>query len=109
MAEFTGESSIVISAPVEAVYEYLIDFPRHVEWNHQLVKITKLTDGTVGVGSRFRANERAARSQPWIIRLLWPMLGALLGSTGYTEAEITALEPNSRVVWKAAAPLKNGN
>jgi len=109
MKEFTGERSIVIKAPIGAVYEYVSDFPHHVEWNYQLVKLAKLTDGKVVVGSRFRANEKAARSQPWFIRLLWPLLSILFGSTGYTEAEITTLEPDKRVAWKAAAPLKNGN
>jgi len=108
MKEYSGERTIVIRAPIEAVYDYVSDFPRHVEWNYTLVEMTKMSDGPLGVGSVFRTKERVGRSQPWMIKLLWPALGVLFGTTGYTEAEITALEPNRRVAWKAAAPLKNG-
>lgn len=109
MTEFTGEQSVVIQAPIAAVYEYVSDFPRHTEWNHAPVEMTKLTDGPVDVGSVFRTKEQASSSLPWILKLIWPLLGKITGSAGYTEAEITALEPDRRITWKAKAPLKNGS
>lgn len=108
MAEFTDEQTVVIQAPVDEVYEYVSDFPRHVEWNHQPTEMLKISDGPVGVGSVFRTKERPPRNLPWVMKLIFPTLGKLIGSMGYTEAEITALEPNRRVAWKAAAPLKKG-
>lgn len=59
MTEITGEDAIVIQAPIAAVYEYVSDFPRHTEWNHQPTEMIKLTDGPVGVGSVFRTKEQA--------------------------------------------------
>ena len=109
MKEFSGEQTGVIRVPIGEVYDYLSDFPRHVEWNYVLVTMTKLTDGPVSVGTKFRTKERGARTMSWLFRAVMPLLSAAIGGTGYTEAEITALEPNSRVAWKAVAPLKNGN
>lgn len=108
MAEFTSERTIVIAAPVESVYEYVSDFPRHVEWNHQPTQMTKITDGPVGVGSIFRTKERPPRDTPWLMKMIFPLLGKLLGGTGYTEAEITALNANQHVAWTAIAPKKKG-
>ncbi len=34
MTKFTTERSVAIRAPIEVVYDYVSDFPRHVEWNH---------------------------------------------------------------------------
>lgn len=108
MTDFTEECSVAIQAPIEAVYEYVSDFPRHVEWNHQPTEMTKLTDGPVGVGSVFRTKEQPTSSTSWLLKPLVPLVTVLFGGTGYTEAEITTLEPNRRVAWKAAAPKKKG-
>ena len=108
MTEFTGERTVLVQAPIKAVYEYVSDFPRHTEWNHRPTEMTKVTDGPVAVGSVFRTKEQAASNLPWLLRLLWPLLEDLFGGTGYTEAEITALEPNSRVAWTGAVPTRKG-
>ena len=108
MADFKSERTVSIQAPVEAVYKYVSDFPRHVEWNHQPTEMTKLTDGPVGVGSVFRTKEQPAGNTFWLLKLLWPLVTQLVGVADYTEAEITTLEPNRRVAWKATAPLKKG-
>lgn len=108
MTEFTDERTVLIQAPLEIVYEYVSDFPRHTEWNHRPTEMIKLTEGPVAVGSVFRTKEQAASNLPWLLRRLSPLLEVLLGGTGYTEAEITALEPNRRVAWKGAVPLKKG-
>lgn len=108
MAEFTSERTIVIAAPVESVYKYVADLSRHVEWNHQPSEITKITEGPVRFGSVFRAKEGPPRNMPWVMKMLFPVLGKLMDGTGYTEAEITALDTNRRVSWTATAPTKKG-
>jgi uncharacterized protein YndB with AHSA1/START domain len=108
MADFSGERTVLIQAPVRTVYDYVSDFPRHIEWNHQPTKMTQLTDGPVGVGSTFRTVEQPASNSSWFIKVIGPLLMSMMGSAGYTEAEITALEPDRRVAWKAAAPHKKG-
>ena len=105
-----GERSIVIEAPCDVVYNYLCDFTRHAEWNHQPLQINKVSDGPVEEGTVFRAKEQPPGTAPWIIRkVVMPLMLNLIGWKGYSEAEITALEPGRRLAWKAAVPLKDGS
>ena len=39
---------------------------------------------------------------------MMPMMNALMGLKDYTEAEITAMEPNKRLAWKAGLPMRSG-
>jgi hypothetical protein len=55
--EFTGETSIVIEAPAGEIYNYLLDFTRHPEWVANLQKVQQVSEGSVGVGTVFRAQE----------------------------------------------------
>ena len=104
-----GERSIVIEAPADVVYNYLCDFRRHTEWNYQPTEITKVSDGPIEVGTVFRAEERPPGKAPWIVRnVMLPLMMRVLGWKGYTEAEVTALEPGRRLAWEAALPLKGG-
>lgn len=109
-ALYKGESSIVIEAPCDVVYNYLGDFPRHAEWSHQPTEISKLSEGPIDVGTVFRTEEQPPGEAPWILRkIMIPVMMKLVGWKGYTEAEITALEPGRRLAWKAVAPLKSGD
>lgn len=109
MAELRGERSIVIQASPQEVYEYVSDFPRHAEWNHQPTEIKKISDGPITVGTVFRTKERPPDNAPWIIRkLMLPLMWKIVRYKGYTEAEITAMETNRRLAWKASAPVHGG-
>lgn len=44
-----------IARPREDVFDYLSDQGHEVEWNPDCVSMERLTDGPVGVGTRFRA------------------------------------------------------
>ena len=50
----TVESSIVIAAPAEKVFDYVTDVRREPEWNPQLRQAEKLTPGPIGAGTRYR-------------------------------------------------------
>jgi len=112
MSEFSGERSIVIQAPISVVYNYLSDFPRHVEWNHQPTQMTKITAGKVGVGSVFHTKEQSASNSSGFMKLfsplIVPMFRLMFGLHNYTVAEITNLESNRKINWKAYAPKKKG-
>ena len=49
------ENIIEISRSPEDVFDYLSDMGNEVRWNPDCVAIERLTDGPVGVGTRFRA------------------------------------------------------
>lgn len=108
MSHVSFEASVDVEAPAKGVYDYLADFPRHVEWNHQPTKMVAVTEGPVRVGSQYQTTERTASNASFRTKAMFAMLGPLSkvmwGSADYTLAEITALEPNTRVAWKARAP-----
>ena len=109
MPNFKGDVSINIQAPAKTIYDYLLDFTRHPEWNHQPVKITKISDGPIGVGSTFHAEERPPEDTPWIFsKIILPVWLLVLGARPHTEAEIMALEPGKRIAWRASAPGRRG-
>jgi uncharacterized protein YndB with AHSA1/START domain len=49
------ESTVHIQRPPEEVFDYLSDPRNELEWNPKVRVMDKLTDGPVGVGTRFRA------------------------------------------------------
>src|SRR5215471_18231311 len=78
-----SEVSIDIDAPVSEVYRYLADFPRHKEWAYaRMAYLEQVTPGPIQVGSEFAA----AETVPF---------------RAVTHSRITALEPGSRVAWRA--------
>ena len=49
------ENTVEISRTPEEVFDYLANQGNEVHWNPDCVSMQKLTDGPVGVGTRFRA------------------------------------------------------
>jgi uncharacterized protein YndB with AHSA1/START domain len=104
--EFKGQSSISIEVPIETVYPYLVDFQRHPEWVQNISKVTKLSPGPIDVGTVFRTEE-GPPPVPLGTRLKMMvhfMSGVFSGAKTYSNATITALEPNRRIAWEAGVP-----
>jgi uncharacterized membrane protein len=108
MSHASFEASVDVEAPAKVVYDYIADFPRHVEWNYQPTEMVPVTGGPVRVGSQYQTTERTPSNASFGTKAMFAVMGPLTkvmwGSKGYTLAEITALEPNKRVAWKARAP-----
>jgi uncharacterized protein YndB with AHSA1/START domain len=49
------ESTVLIQRPPEEVFDYLSDTRNELEWNPKVEIMEKLTEGPVGVGTRFKA------------------------------------------------------
>ena len=108
MSDFSYKTDVHINAPIERVYRYLADFPRHVEWNHQPQAMTALTEGETAVGSQYRTEETNPSNMPLMQRIMMPLMRMRYKSETFTIAEITDLNPNKRVAWTAHAPNKQG-
>lgn len=108
MTEVQGQRSITIKAPTSQVYEYIADFSRHQEWNHQVVDIEHPPDEVFAAGTTFRTKERPPAKIPLPMKLLFPLMMRFVGIDGQSEAEIVALDPEKRIAWKAALPLRKG-
>jgi uncharacterized membrane protein len=110
MLETIGEISVVVHAPAQTVYDYLLDFTRHSEWVYNLSKVSQVSQGPIGVGTIFRAQEGPPPVS--LIRKLNMMIyfikGLTSGAKPYSEAEITGLEPGRRIAWRAGIPKGAG-
>ena len=110
LAELTGEATVDIQAPVDAVYDYMADFSRHSEWNKNIYKVWQTTKGPVTVGTRFKSMEGAppAAIGAQIKAMTQVMVGMLTGAKAFSEAEITALEPHHNIAWVGIFPKSKG-
>jgi uncharacterized membrane protein len=109
MSAFKGQTSITIQAPVEKVYAYLVDFPRHPEWAQNLSKVTQISPGPIQVGTMFKTTEGPppVPSGRKIRMMFHFIVGLMSGARPYSEAKITALEMNRRIAWQAGVPKKD--
>jgi carbon monoxide dehydrogenase subunit G len=49
------ENSVQIDRSPEEVFDYLVDLRNELKWNPEVESIEKLTDGMIGVGTKFLA------------------------------------------------------
>jgi uncharacterized membrane protein len=53
------ETTVEVNRPVAAVFAYVTDPANLAEWQPNLASVTKLTEGPVGAGTRFKEVRRA--------------------------------------------------
>jgi uncharacterized protein YndB with AHSA1/START domain len=61
MGRITGE--ILIRRPVEQVFDYVADQRNEPVYNPRMLHSEKITDGPIGVGTRFRATAQSGRRE----------------------------------------------
>lgn len=110
MNEISGQTSIVIHAPAAELYSYLLDFTRHPEWVKNVQKVTQEGSDSVQVGTTFQTQEGPppVALGPRLAMMFHFVRGLISGAKGYSRAEITGLEPNRRIAWKAGVPKGEG-
>jgi uncharacterized membrane protein len=59
MAKISGE--ILINRPVQQVFDFVADQRNEPIYNPQMLRSEKITDGPIGIGTRFRATARSGR------------------------------------------------
>ena len=72
------EVTIHLNCPVEQVFAFLLDITQLTTWQTNLIKIDKLTEGPLRLGSRFQEVRRLGKRESEI------------------QGEIIAFEPNKR-------------
>lgn len=88
-------NSIQINRPVEQVYAYLADFPRHAEWAQTVERLEKVKEGDHnGVGAEYLTHERQAMQTD-----RKPGEPLTKGMKAKTICAVRALEPNQRIAW----------
>jgi uncharacterized protein YndB with AHSA1/START domain len=53
-------NSVVLRCPPEVVFDYLSDHRAELEWNPKCEVMEKLTDGPVGLGTKYRAKWKSS-------------------------------------------------
>jgi uncharacterized membrane protein len=95
------QGSLTIAAPVEQVYAYLANLPRHAEWAQSVEQLVPVRPGdAAGVGAVYRTAER----QAWQTDRA-PLAPLTAGVAGTTMCEVTELMPNRRIAWRSWAPV----
>ena len=56
-------NSVILPCPPEEAFDYLADLRAELEWNPRCEVMEKLTEGPVGLGTRYRAKWK---SSPWV-------------------------------------------
>ncbi|HXV98782.1 MAG TPA: SRPBCC family protein, partial [Anaerolineae bacterium] len=111
MPVFAGAAVIAIQAPVNVVYDYLLDFTKHPQWVKNISKVQPLDNAPIGVGSQFKANEFTPPVSflKMIAATLQYAISTFSGTKFYSLAEITALEPQRRIAWTGRLPRRNSD
>lgn len=55
------ENSVQIDRSPQEVFDYLIDLRNELEWNPDVESVKKLTDGPIGVGTKFLAKWKQSK------------------------------------------------
>lgn len=87
--------STTIRRPPTVVFDFLSDLRNELHWNPDAVIVDKLTDGDIGVGTRFRARWR--RTQPTEVEVIsfdpprsWATRSAAMGMLVETTGVVTS-------------------
>ena len=68
MVRISGE--IVINRPADVVFDFVVDERNEPRYNPHMRRAEQLTDGPIGVGTRFRAEIRSpGRTVPMVTEL----------------------------------------
>jgi uncharacterized protein YndB with AHSA1/START domain len=90
-----------IDRPPEEVFDYLSDLRHELEWNPDAKEVEKLTDGPVGVGTRFRA--QWSRTQPTEVEVIryerpaaWATMSQAMGMEVIASGDVAPAPGGSR-------------
>ncbi len=87
-----AEASVEINRPIAEVFAFATDLPKMPEWSGEVIESRLTSEGPLGAGSTFTG------------------VGRFLGRRIEVENEVTAFEPNARVVFKTiSGPVKSEN
>ena len=97
------EAAIDIGRPAEAVFGYCSDHTHEIEWNPAMRRVTKLTDGPIGAGTRYEMEFLPGR--PIIGECVrfdppasWTVAGSANGMRSSFSGRVTPVPAGARLV-----------
>jgi uncharacterized protein YndB with AHSA1/START domain len=99
------ENAIDIARSPGDVFDYCTDLTREPEWNPKAKRVEKITDGPIGVGTRYEAE--FLQGSPMTIELVrferpveWESLGRSRRLDAKGEGRVSATEEGARLVMR---------
>ena len=91
---FTCTRETVLNAPQQNMFDVLCDVERHTELagSSEVKVVRKLTDGPVGLGTRWEADEDIRKPR-------------MMAAKFTAQSEVTRFEPPNVIQWKSAPPF----
>lgn len=86
------ENSVAIRRSRSEVFDYLSDPRNELHWNPKVQLMEKLTDGPIGVGTKFRAKWSKSKSSQWNAQ---STTGRRAGATSTTDRSRSSCRPHS--------------
>ena len=103
MSALAYRTETVIHRPPEEVFEFCSDLRSELQWNPKVKYVEKLTDGPVGVGTRYRA--RWANSGPTAVQVVqfrrphsWETSAQARGMNIRFRGTVTDAAPGARYI-----------
>jgi hypothetical protein len=95
------QNSVLLDCSPERAFDYLSDLGNEAEWNPDMDHIEKLTDGPVGVGTKWRAKWKSAPKPVQVEMLEYDRPSRWVAHNGgLLEVNFTGrLEPEGTGVW----------
>ena len=81
----TLQETIEINRPVKEVYDYVVNVENAQKWQPAVIELKRITDGPIRVGTKFSE------------------VAKMMGRRINTTCEITELEPNKTIAFKATS------
>jgi uncharacterized protein YndB with AHSA1/START domain len=101
----TIEHTVDVNRSPGDVFDYCSDLTHEPEWNPKLERIEQLTDGPVGVGTRYEV--LFAKGDPWLIEIVRFQRPAVWATTGTSrrlnasfEGRTTAIKDGTHVLFR---------
>jgi hypothetical protein len=105
------ENTIDIRSSPEDVFDYCVDLTREPEWNPKARRVEKLTDGPIGLGTRYEAE--FLKDSPTTIEFVryerpvaWESVGRSRRLDAKSEGRVSATEHGARLVMRMELRLK---
>lgn len=97
------ENSVQIDRSPAEVFDYLVDLRNELEWNPDVQSMEKLTDGPIGVGTKFLAKWKQSRQiEVECIRFERPRRWAYSNGGPLSVVFDVTLTPQGTGTWLAA-------
>jgi uncharacterized protein YndB with AHSA1/START domain len=99
------ENEVDINRPTEVVFDYVSDHTHELEWNSEMRRVAKLTEGPVGLGTRYEmefipGKPIEATCDRFDRPRSWEVVGEALGMDVVLGGRVSTTDTGSHLVFR---------